>query len=208
MIMPAFVSAQQKLTDVSQIHPLSIRANVFGLIDVFDGNLSGGVEYGLGRRSALTADLGMIFYSAYVNNASASLGFHFKPNYRYYFTDRRRGFFDAGLLFKQVGYRVNDWLEKGIVNGVSRYQEHQKFVYQKNVLGLQIMSGYKAPLDKQGKFWLEFYGGLSVRMKWNKVKNMPDAAYRRGSSLFDEDPSKTSYWPGVPAGMRLVIRVD
>jgi hypothetical protein len=208
LVMPVFLCAQQKLTDVSAIHPIFIRANVFGLIDVLDGNLSGGIEYGIGRRSALTADLGMIFYSVYVNNSSASLGFHFKPSYRYYFTDRRRGYFDAGLFYKRVGYRVTDWLEKDIVNGVAAYEELQKFIYQKNVIGLQIMSGYKAPLDKQGNFWLEFYGGLSVRAKWHQVKNMPDAAYRRGTSLFSEDPTTTTYWPGMPGGMRLVIRVN
>ena len=207
LIMPLLLCAQQKLTDVSKFHPVSIRANLSGLIDVLDGNLSGGIEYGISRRSAVTADLGLIFYSVY-RNSRKTIGFHFKPSYRYYFTDRRRGFLDVGLLYKYVGYGITGWLDKGIVNGVSQYREFQKFTYQKDVLGLQVMSGYKAPLDKQGKLWLEFYGGLSVRRKWHKVRHMPDAIYRGGNSIFDEDPDSVSYWPGIPGGMRLVIRVD
>jgi hypothetical protein len=207
LIMPVILSAQQKLTDVSKIHPVFIRANLPGLIDVFDGNLSGGIEYGTGRRSALTADLGLIFYSVYRNSRN-TLGFHFKPAYRYYFTDRRRGFLDVGLFYKYVGYGITGWLDKGIVNGVSQYREFQRFTYQKDVLGLQVMSGYKAPLDKEGRFWLEFYGGLSIRMKWQKVRHMPDAIYRQGSSFFDESPETITYWPGIPGGMRLVVRVN
>lgn len=209
LFLPASLFSQQKLDDPARHHPVSIRSNLFGLIDLFDGNLSGGVEYGLGRRTAVAADLGIIFYSVYVNNNNRlSLGYHFKPTVRYYFTDRRRGFFDAGLFYKQVGYHVEDWLEKDIINGVASYEEFQKFVYRKRVLGLQLMSGYKAPLNKQETLWLEFYGGLSVRTKWQDVKNMPNAAYRRGFSLFDEQPQEKSSWPGVPMGMRLVIRIN
>jgi hypothetical protein len=207
-VMPVVLCAQTKLTDESRMHPISIRANLPGLLDVFDGNLSVGIEYGAGRRGALIADLGLIFYSVYNNNSSRSLGFHFKPAYRYYFTDRRRGFVDAGLLFKRVGYNRSEWLDKGIVNGIATYQEFQNFTHRKNVLGVQLMGGYKVPLNKQGNLWLEFYGGLSARLRWHSIKGMPDAAFRRGFDIFDNDPWERSVWPGVPGGMRLTFRVD
>ena len=136
------------------------------------------------------------------------MGFHFKPAYRYYFTDRRRGYLDAGLFVKQIGYKVTDWLDKGVVNGVASYRELQQFTYRKNAVGVQVIGGYKAPLDKKGIYWLEFYNGLSARVKWRYVKGMPDAIYGRAGGIFEDNAFTRTYWPGFPGGMRLVIRVN
>ncbi|MEO6916780.1 MAG: hypothetical protein ABI151_15065 [Chitinophagaceae bacterium] len=206
LILPLSVFAQQNndLEPASR-HPLSVRVNLFGPLDILDGNFTGGIEYGISPRLSLTGDLGAIVYSAYLNNNSRALGYLFKPGLKYYFTEKRRGYVEGNIFYKRVGYKVDGWLSRGNINGVPSYEENRIFIYRKRVAGLQFLAGYKARLNKKSTVWLDSYGGLSVRMKWQDIKDLPDAVYRRDNIFFDGLRENYSIYPGFQMGLRLVF---
>lgn len=204
VVLPLAIFCQQKVEEIKPL-PVSIRVGLLGPFEFFDGNVTGGVEYPLGPKASLTADIGAIFYSLYFSNNNRALGYIFRPGLRYYFTENRRGYMEGDLFYKRVGYQKTDWLERGVVNGISAYEEYRRFVFRKRVAGAQFLAGYKGKLNKQGTFWIEVNGGVSVRIKWQDIKNLPDAIYSR-DLVFNQGISQAqSVYPGLQLALRLVI---
>lgn len=184
---------------------LAIRFSPLGLVDVFDGNLTAGAAYTLNDRWTLSADLSYIFYSAYIERRRGVSGYIFKPGIRYYLLKRRNFFVESIPFYKRVGYKINDWLEKDCVNGVPAYRELKTFRFRKQVVGLNIQAGVQESLTRNNLLRLEIYAGISIRYKWQDIKNEPGACYQP-TGLFENAFFSTpnNFSAGVPHGLRLV----
>lgn len=206
--LPSIVFCQQKLTEQPPVPPFTIRFNLFGLVDVLDGNLSAGLEYSIKPRISITADLAGVLYSTYLAENKRALGYIVKPALRYYLSPNRRGFIESGFFYKRVGYQMTDWLQRGVVNGsVGTYEEYRSFIYRKRVLEYHINGGIRARLNEAQTLWLEAYLGLSIRMKWQDIKNLPDASFGRNVSGFTSIRSDYAVLPGAPFGVRLAYTI-
>jgi hypothetical protein len=184
---------------------LAVRFSPLGLVDVFDGNFTAGAAYSINDRWTLSADLSYIFYSAYIENRSGVNGYIFKPGIRYYLVKRRNFFVESLPFYKRVGYKLNDWLEKDCVNGVPAYRELKTFWFRKQVVGLNMQAGVQESLTRNNLLRLEMYAGISIRYKWQDIKNEPGACYQL-TGLFENAFFSTpnNFSAGVPHGLRLV----
>jgi hypothetical protein len=184
---------------------LAVRFSPLGLVDVFDGNFTAGAAYTLNDHWTLSADLSYIFYSAYIERRRGVSGYIFKPGIRYYLLKRRNFFVESIPFYKRVGYKINDWLEKDCVNGVPAYRELKTFRFSKQVVGLNIQAGVQESLTRNNLLRLEIYAGISIRYKWQDIKNEPGACYQPTVLLDDAFFSAPNIFSaGVPHGLRLV----
>ncbi len=188
-----------------KLYTQAVRFNVLSLLDPFDGNLSVGGEYAFHPRLSVTTDLSFIFYSLYFQNKKWSLGYIIKPAFRYYFSDKRRGFVEATIFYKKVGYKMEDWLDREVVNGWPTYQKYEEFVSRKFVLGTDIQTGLQRSISKDKRFRIEMYAGMGIRFKWTDIKGKPDAEYE-SANIFFPPTTGNDYiiLPSVPKGVRLV----
>jgi len=180
---------------------ITARFNFTGLLDGFDQNISIGGEYRFADHWSAGSDVAYIFASGYLGESKSSHGLILRPFIRYYPENGRYGFFEAGLHYKYVSYKITDWIEKDVVNGVPSYQEYSTFHYLKNVYEINLKAGTAANLSRNKKFRIEFYGGLGVRFKTQKSDN---GSYSRTrgwlGSLYNPRYSTLV----IPIGMRLV----
>ncbi len=182
----------------------AIRFSPLGLVDVFDGNVTAGTAYTLNDRWTISADVSYIFYSEYIQRKLGVSGYIFKPGIRYYLSERRRFFVESAPFYKRVGYKINDWLNKGYLNGVPAYQELTTFKFRKQVVGLNIQAGVQKSLMRNNMLRLEIYFGINVRYKWQDVKNDPMAFYRPNDLFNDIFYASRAFSAGIPQGLRVV----
>ncbi|MEO6648819.1 MAG: DUF3575 domain-containing protein [Chitinophagaceae bacterium] len=183
---------------------LSLRLNPLGLVDVFDGNISGGIAYSLNQRWSITVDLSYIFYSTYLRENKGTSGYIFKPAIRYYVSESRKFYLESTVWYKCSSYKVLDWVDKDCVNGVPSYQEFKSFRFRKQVLGFNIQGGFQKALMKNKLLRMEIYAGIGVRLKWQEVKNDPQACYQPNDVFESSFYNPTKVSPGLPHGLRLV----
>ncbi|MEJ7769239.1 MAG: hypothetical protein WKF89_15575 [Chitinophagaceae bacterium] len=181
----------------------AFRFNILGLADIMDGNLSLGMERRLGSRLSVTTDLSMVFYSVYLPQIRSTMGYIIKPAIRYYTTTKRRTFVEAAFFYKRVGYKKADWLGKDCVNDVPAYEEFQRFVFRKQVTGVNIQAGIQRDLTKNKLLGIEMYAGIGIRFKWQDIRNDPMACYQ-----VLNQPNRMPYIaPGIPHGLRFIYRI-
>lgn len=190
---------------------VAIRINPFGMIDVFDGNLSAGVTYSLNSRWSATADISYIFYSTYLERNKGASGYIFKPAIRYYLSGSRKTFIESTLWYKRSRYKVEDWLGMNCVNGVSAYEEYKDFRILKKVVGFNIQAGIQKSLIKNNLLRMEIYAGIGVRFKWQEIMGAPKACYSPNIFFFNNTNSiYDPYYIGasIPHGLRLVYVIE
>lgn len=186
----------------------ALRFNPFGLVDVMDGNLSGGVEIPFNARWSLTTDLSFIFYSAYIPNNRRTLGYIIRPAIRYYLTDEHKFFLEVSFFYKRAGYKIKDWLGKDCVSGVPAYEELETFIFRKRVFGINPQAGFQKNLTRSKRLRMELYAGLGVRFKWQDIKDYSRACYQ-ANTLYDRDLNQSQYVSvSVPHGLRLVYMIQ
>jgi hypothetical protein len=180
---------------------LTARFNFIGLLDAYDENFSVGGEYRFAEHWSAGSDVAYIFTSEYLSQSKSSHGVIIRPFIRFYPENGRNGFFEMGLHYKHVDYRITDWIGKNIVNGIPTYEKYETFSFIKNAYEVNFKAGTAANLSRNKKWRLEFYGGLGVRFKKQHSQN---GSYTRHRNLFT-----SIYGPGystivIPMGMRLV----
>lgn len=184
-----------------------LRANLLGLMDLFDGNASFGGEYRLNKTWSVTMDAGYIFYSLYTGKAKRTSGILLRPGIRKYTSKYRDRFIDLQFHYKSVGYRINDWLGKDIVNDVPTYEELKVFKYRKRVMGAHILFGGREELTRNRRLFLEIFLGLGLHYKEEWLPDEPNSRYNPdGSSNFRSASSQkvNRVLPAVPMGVRLI----
>lgn len=198
------VLAQSPESPMPPLYTKAVRFNMLGLLDVFDGNFSVGGEYAFRPRWSITTDLSFVLYSVYFQGNKRALGYIVKPGIRYYMADNRRGFLEAVVFYKRVGYKMEDWLDKDVVNGVPAYEQFQEFIIRKRVAGLNIQAGLQRSISADKLLRIEGYMGLGIRVKWQDIKDYPEATFNNNDSFFWRDNNEYYVVPSVPFGIRLV----
>jgi len=188
---------------------LYFRMNPAGLIEIYDQNITFGVEYRLNHNWSATIDGGYIFFSQYAGRVKSASGVLFRPGIRKYAGRRNDFFLDLQLHFKEVNYRVKDWLDRNVVDDVATYQEFKTFHYHKRVIGAQFMFGGKEYLLRNHRLCFEVYAGIGVHYKEEGLRNEPNSQYkpREGGIITNSSGESQKRWlPAVPFGLRLVYR--
>jgi hypothetical protein len=184
-----------------------LRANLLGLIDLFDGNASFGAEYRLNKSWSVTMDAGYIFYSLYTGKAQKASGILLRPAIRKYTSKYRDRFIDLQLHYKNVTYNINDWLGKDIVNDVPTYEELKVFKYRKRVMGAHILFGGREELTRNRRLFLEIFLGLGLHYKEEWLPDEGNSQYApRNSSNFRTTSSEkiNRLLPALPMGVRFI----
>lgn len=204
LIFTGVLLAQSPESTKPPLYKKAVRFNMLGLLDVFDGNFSFGGEYAFQPRWSVTTDLSFVLYSAYFEGNKRALGYIIKPGIRYYVADNRRGFLEAVVFYKRVGYKMEDWLDKDVVNGLPAYQQYQDFIIRKRVAGLNIQAGLQRSISSDKLLRIEGYIGLGIRFKWQDIKDHPEATFDSNDGFFWRDNNEYLVVPSVPFGIRLV----
>jgi hypothetical protein len=184
-----------------------LRANLLGLIDVFDGNASFGAEYRLNKSWSVTMDAGYIFYSLYTGKAQKASGILLRPAIRKYTSKYRDRFIDLQLHYKSVEYHINDWLGKDVVNDVPTYEELKVFKYRKRVMGAQILFGGREELTWNHRLFLEIFVGLGLHYKEEWLPGEANSRYAPNNSSYFRNASSEKVnrlLPAVPMGVRFI----
>lgn len=188
---------------------LYFRTNPVGLIDFFDMNFTIGGEYRLNHSWSATMDAGYIFYSQYAGRVKRASGILLRPGIRKYAGKRKDFFLDLQLHYKEVNYRVEDWLDKNVVNGVATYEEYKKFRYHKRVFGAHFTIGGREYLSKNRRWFFEVYGGIGLHFKKEGMPDETNSRYEERNTIrvFSNSSGVTKrISPAFPFGIRLVYR--
>lgn len=181
---------------------LYLRFNPLGLMDMFDGNVSFGSEYRFNDTWAATLDAGAILYSTYFLYSKMSTGFLFRPGLRLYPNKYKDFFIDLQLHYKNVTYKIKDWLDKDVVANVPAYEEYKVFRFKKQVMGVHMMAGFRNYMDYNKRFYLEGYIGVGLHYKDEGLHNEPNSQYDLGLRIRRNTGKYVV--PALPAGFRIV----
>jgi hypothetical protein len=110
-------------------------------------------------------DAGVIFYSHYIARCDRATGILFRPGIRKYTGKSKDYFFDLQFHYKEVMYRVNDWIERGVVNEASAYAQLTTFRFRKQVYGVHLIGGGREFLTKDHRLFVEVVAGLGIHFK-------------------------------------------
>jgi hypothetical protein len=183
--------------------------NGSGLIDLMEMNLSGGIEYRRNKRWSVASDAGWIFYSNYFENIKSTGGIILRPSVRAYFQNPWRTFAELEFHYKNVTYKIEDWLGRGCVNGIPSYEEYTTFKYRKQVTGINVKFGYQGRLSRNNKLWFEYYIGIGARKKSEAIVKEEDSCYDRNApfSTTDSNIWGDDIYPALPLGFRLLYKL-
>lgn len=188
---------------------LYFRMNPAGLIDFFDMNFTIGGEYRINHTWSATMDAGYIFFSQYAGRVKSASGILLRPGIRKYAGKRKDFFLDLQFQYKVVNYRVEDWLEKNVVNDVATYEEYKNFRYYKRVFGGHFMIGGREYLSKNRRWFFEVYAGIGLHFKKEGMPDETNSRYEERNTIrvFSNTSGVTNrISPAFPAGIRLVFR--
>jgi len=167
-----------------------------------------GIEHRLKTNIALVLDAGYIIHSTYFSNQTVLRGvsgFNIRPGIKFYINDSKRVFLMMQMFYKQVDYRVYDWLGKNCVNTIPTFEQLQNFTYSKKTVSFNLISGY--PLRISNRIMIEGYGGLGLKFK-NQKPTEENACYRNNERLFIITLREHSVSPNLVEGVKVLVRID
>src|SRR5215217_270815 len=140
-----------------------------------------GAEHRLNNRLSLVLDAGYIFGSYYFqdNVSNGTSGFTVRPAVKLYGKRNPNTSFLFQVSYKQVGYKITDWLGKACVAGVPSYEQLQNFTYRKKVLSFNVMAGQLYRLSE--RILVELEGGFGVKFKSQRPTET-NTCYRNNES--------------------------
>ncbi|MFT3826505.1 MAG: DUF3575 domain-containing protein [Chitinophagaceae bacterium] len=187
---------------------LFARAYLPGLIDPMDANITAGLEYKLTPQWSATMDAGYVYLSTYYNvyNIHRTSGYILRPGIRWYFSSDNKWFLEAQLPYKQVTYKLQDWVNRGGINGSSAYEQFTTFRVRKYTAGVNLMGGIKRSIGRQKKVFFEFYAGFGLRYKEEGPYRTPDDMQIEESDIRSSFPS--NILPSMPMGIRFGWRLN
>jgi hypothetical protein len=152
----------------------------FGLINTADMNLTFGAEYVYAANKSISLDAGYIFASIYGNSSGdlgPSSGWLTRVNHRWYLSNKRDPFFlEAEAALKSARYKSgNQWVGRGVVDGVPAYEELMQVTSRKEVFTLGAKFGQHISFTPGGRLGFEWSAGLGIRYR-NYYPDLPDDA--------------------------------
>lgn len=170
-----------------------------------DNTLMAGAEHRLKSRLALVLDAGYIFTTYHItdNRLKGASGFAVRPALKLYDKKNRRGFIMLQAAYKQVNYKLNDWLGKACVNGVPAYQQLEVFRMRRNVLSFNFITGGLFRISDQ--VLLEVYSGVGVKTRHRGLVEK-NVCYDDNLREFDPFFFADKAWvPNIPMGVKLLL---
>jgi hypothetical protein len=164
-----------------------------------------GAEHRLSNRFSAVLDAGYIFGSFYflANVQKGASGFAVRPAIKYYVNNKHRKFIQLQAPYKQVTYKIEDWLGKGCVLGVPSYEKWQRFTYHKKVLSFNTLFGKLYRVNNV--LMLELYGGIGVTIK-DQGPTEEATCYRNNEVGFPVSRFREhSVTSNFPVGIKLLI---
>jgi hypothetical protein len=105
------------------------------------------------------------------------------------------------LFYKQIAYKLYDWLGKDCVDDIPTYEQLQAFTYRKKTISVNFIAGRFYQLSD--RLLLEVYGGLGVKFK-NQVTAEQNSCYRSSErGIFQSKFQEQITLPNFPAGFKL-----
>lgn len=194
----------QKTDSIRPHYDWALRINPLGLIDVFDHHLNVGVEKVLNSYWSVALEASGYFASQYYADARRTSGYMVKPSIRFYADKEKFFFLEVEPFYKQVNYRMEDWLGKESVEGIPSYFEFTEFVLQKKVVGGHLKAGIQTNLTRDRNWWIEFTLGAGIRSKKRGIKGDPRAVFNNSGFFFNDPDGDSSPLPSPSFGVRLV----
>ena len=166
-----------------------------------------GVEKQVSSRLVAVLDAGYVFATSHyrAQNIRQASGFSVRPGFKLLFRRDPKGYFAVQTFYKQVNYRLYDWLGKDCINGVPAYEQLQEFVWQKKSLSINLLAGYT--LELSGRLLVDFYAGPGI--KWvNRQVTEPNCCFpqlenRQGFA----QPLNGKPTVNLPAGIKLLVAI-
>jgi len=166
-----------------------------------------GAEYKVRDRLAVLLDAGYIFNSYYFQDATYKGvgGFALRPGVKLYAKKGQDDFFQFQMAYKQVDYKLEDWLGKACVNDIPAYEQYQRFTYRKKTLAFNLLAGQLYRLSNV--LLLEVYAGIGLKIK-NQQPTADAACYRNTEEdvIFSQF-KENSVTLAAPFGLRLMAAV-
>lgn len=166
-----------------------------------------GAEYRLKGKLALVLDAGYIFDTRYFRDDVLRRvgGFAFRPGLKLYTKAEKRAYFQFLISYKQVDYKIEDWLGKACVNEIPAYEQLQNFTYRKKTLSFALLAGQLFRISDG--VLLELYAGVGVKIK-DQQPTEKESCYRNAErgflfSTFQEH----SVTATVPFGIKILVPV-
>jgi hypothetical protein len=189
-----------------------LRFSPLGLMDFLDGNFTVGGEYRFNSTWSATMDAGIIFYSQYMRNCEKVTGMLLRPGIRKYTGRTRDNFVDLQFHYKRVMYHVNDWIERGVVDDASAYEQFTTFRYRKQVFGIHLMWGNKQYLTKDRRLFLEIAAGFGIHYKITGPVGEVNSRFEDPFALVvnrnnNLKPVARAVVPALPITLRVVYRL-
>lgn len=197
---------------------LWVRTHPLGLLDYFDWNITGGVEYGIGRHVSLLADVGYIAATLYGRSLEddrqglqPASGYLARTGIRWYVPKSSNTWYFEGLVaHKRVAYTLGPtWVEYGVVNGIPAFERFQTIQGKKEVYMLQLVTGVRERFGKNSNWHFEVWGGIGRRDR-NYYADLPEgsrAVRPRGLRFFTGFDFGRGTTIDIPAGFRIVYQV-
>ena len=165
-----------------------------------------GAEQRLKNRLALVLDAGYVFSTYYMTNDAlkGTSGFTFRPGLKLY-EKGMHGFFQFQVSYKQVDYKMEDWLGKDCVDNVATYEKFQEFIYRKKTLSFNALAGELFRLSDA--VMLELYAGIGMKIK-NQRPAEERACYRNTENGIIFSPFRDHYNTiNAPVGIKLMVAI-
>lgn len=166
-----------------------------------------GAEHRLPHRLAVVLDAGYIFDTYYIQTPEMKgvSGFQLRPGLKWY-NKRQKGFFQFQVAYKQVDYKMDDWLGKACVDGVPAYEQWQRFTYRKTALSFNVLAGELFRITDN--VLLELYAGLGVKIK-NQRPTEKDACYRNnwGEAFVFNTFQEHTVTANLPIGIKVLVPI-
>jgi hypothetical protein len=191
-----------------------LRWQPLGLVNVYDMNLTVGVEYAYRDNRSVMLDVGYIFSSLYgqTNNSgglSPASGLILRSGHRWFFGRYGAQFIEAEGGLKAVKYKGDEeWVGRGVVNGVPAYEELMRITSKKEVVTLNAKYGYRFAFGRQSPVSMEIFAGIGVRYR-NYYPQLPADAEVIEFAGWGFDPFSygSDILPDFPMGLRLTLKL-
>ncbi len=167
-----------------------------------------GVEQRLKSKLALVLDAGYIFQSSFFQGEhvlKGVSGFNLRPGVKLYTKENKRFYWQMQVFYKQVNYKIYDWLGKSCVNEIPTYEQLQNFTYRKQTVSINVMVGTLFRISDA--ILLELYEGLGIKFK-NQQPTEATACYRNNErGIFLNFFRENSVTPNLAIGIKLLVRL-
>ena len=206
MLVDSYIQAQL-YHDTLRNNDLFIRLSATGLVDVYDMNITVGIEKRFRNEMSAGMDVGWIFFSRRFDAVKNTSGILLRPSLRY-FPGKRNFYVEGELHFKNVFYQIEDWIGRSSINEIPAYEQYTRFEIRKNVIGPHLKIGRIVSVSHTSRLLFDFYLGIGVHFRKFKIHDEPgDSSYQLRDDFTTMLMNDSERLLAVPAGVKVVYRL-